>query len=512
MVIVMTFAMTVTVFANQDLVNAAAAAVVEQAGALAATRPATADAAVAWIDTNVLTGAHAVVTIESNTLTVTPATATAAGSIAGNVVLEFYDSPTTYTATATIPATVIPQLPPRHSQDVTVTGAGAVTYAAAEPVWSFVLPTTAGLGFIIDPLGLTGAEVGAPIDLGALDGGIIAPAGNAVSVINNSSERVALQVTVTGTYTSPGDNASPTFIDEGANIGAVETAVNEGEDNNVALFLVPGTGNVTAPGATFAASDLGVGVTGTAATANFVLPAATSTTTWTGTALTTAVTAGAGNGTMFQVAGYANENASWADFTRATNPSTIGVSVVFRVSEILSDAEVGTSVANVAHMVNNTAATPSAAQPWHVTPLGTSFRAIADRTPPPPALGFFAAPNQVPAWINITSPITATIDIRNTDDGPLAIPFRGAQGPAPEYEVRFASARRINTAGASVNMGWTGITATANTLIIPASILETDWRGVAAGSPSAEVRLYVHDANGVAVRHVVTMEFNETTP
>jgi hypothetical protein len=243
----------------------------------------------------------------------------------------------------------------------TVDSPGDVLFVDMER-FQVLLPTDLNWDLVLDPQGLLSMEVGdtaSVADLASDAGNIVARSHQAV--INESSVPVALtaQVRITGSGFTVVNPVSPNIGGSAAQVSlanaasttsaniatldgdALQTAVNTGTANNVAMFLAPTADAVSDVDDDYTYGDASFLIPSgsTGASLTFVLEAADYNIEATATGFNPVLEPGTGNGTILQLGGFINRNANWNTFNPTTNPTTgdpvaprnrIGVSTVYR--------------------------------------------------------------------------------------------------------------------------------------------------------------------------------------
>lgn len=244
-----------------------------------------------------------------------------------------------------------------NSTGETVTGTGDVDYVDTT-VYEVVLPTNNSLTLVVDPQGLAGLEDGDSATLEDLEAyaGKISCA--TIPVVTNKSS-VPMQIGVTLTLT--GDATGVTTVD----------AVNTGTGNNVLLYAVPSAVDTLGQESGYVASTTGIVLSTTAATVNFVLPAATYSLSKTvqggGTATVTYALAEGetGHGTGLAFEGYVNKAADWSAYA-GTPTKNIGMTAVFTFTSTVTataDSTDGAPFGMAAYSGTKVTVEPKVAEP-----------------------------------------------------------------------------------------------------------------------------------------------------
>jgi hypothetical protein len=244
--------------------------------------------------------------------------------------------------TLSFSAPVFADLPPSTQID----GVGTTEYLDLE-VYSVVVPTDGTLNFTLDPQGLLGVGLNETVDLADLNTGVIVSDGEA-KVVNNSGVDLTVTVTFTGTTDNGLDDGGPTavFKPYATSDEVTKAAVETGTANNVLLYAVPSSVNITSTAGTpsaYAASSLGYVIT-TSTALKFVLGAAEMQIKDTDGDKTVVAKNGTGNGTGFNLGGFVNTKADWSQFVGGgDNDSSVGVTAVFAYAK--ASAQDGTDLA-----------------------------------------------------------------------------------------------------------------------------------------------------------------------
>lgn len=217
----------------------------------------------------------------------------------------------------------------------TITGTGDVDYVDTT-IYKVVIPTTGALTLNVDPQGLAGLAEGeskTAAELAAYAGKVT---GASTPVVLNAS---SVDMTVSVALTLTGDATGVTS----------EAAVEADTNNNILLYAVPSSTAVTSADDTagaatgYTAGTTGVVITTSAATVEFLLPAAEyeyAKAEGTG-ALSYARTETPCQGTGISFAGLVNTKADWSDYVKETDPSEIGMTAVFSFAAAEESDELG---------------------------------------------------------------------------------------------------------------------------------------------------------------------------
>ncbi len=230
--------------------------------------------------------------------------------------------------------------------NTTIDGDGTTEYVDLE-IYDMILPLSATLNFVLDPLGL--AELtDTPVALSQISGGAII-AKNQVKVINNSAKDMVLEMrfAVTG-------NANM--------VATASTATVEADTlPNVGLFVVPSGDNIASTTSAYTSSGRAFMITGseidndaTNTKLGFVLGAADYTIAKVNGEVIVDTIDGSSNGTGIQLGGAVNSKANWSSFTGDNPADEISITAKFSYRAAKNDFTAASGATNESAFASST--------------------------------------------------------------------------------------------------------------------------------------------------------------
>lgn len=214
-----------------------------------------------------------------------------------------------------------------------VSGEGDIVYLNDDIV-EVVVPTAEGLGFIMDPQGLTDITGTGKIELQDLQGGKIVPNGTGY-IINNGSKSIVATLSLEASSDDTGSTGKETEFITAAD-GKV-TANADDDVRKVMLYAIPSTADHPTNTSAYVKSNQGFvfGKTANKATMEFVLDPAEYEFSLVSGGYTANKRADTGHGIAFQIAGQLNPQADWAAYHTDGKKITVKATYSF---EYLSEA------------------------------------------------------------------------------------------------------------------------------------------------------------------------------